>query len=150
MAPRAELVRMLLFEERFALAVSNLLSPVRAYRRATMVPDDGRRADPNAIATREQAPTDIDVISRLREDRIEAADLVERPFAERHVAARNVLRRPVVQHDVRGPARRAIDALGQPWVFRRYRVRPADRDHVGLLEGRGQVGKPVGVGPRVG
>src|SRR5262245_2979511 len=103
MAPWAELVRMLAFEERFAPTVSNLLSPVRAYRRTTMVPDDGRRTEANAVATREQAPRDIDIISRLREDRIKTADLFESPFAKCHIAARNVLRGPVVQHDVRGP-----------------------------------------------
>src|SRR3989442_9632728 len=117
-APGIELVRVLPLQEGLGLAVSDLLSPVRLHRWATMVPDDRRRAEADPVAPLEQAPADVHVVRRFLEDRVEPADFLQSALPERHVAARDVLGRSIVEHYLRRAARRSVDALRDPAVFR--------------------------------
>ena len=142
-------MRVLPLQEGLGLAVSDLLSPVRLHRWATMVPDDRRRAEADPVAPLEQAPADVHVVRRFLEDRVEPADFLQSALPERHVAARDVLGRSIVEHYLRRAARRSVDALRDPAVFRWHQVRPADADDVGFQKGRGQVGQPVRIGPSV-
>ena len=140
---------MLALEPSLGLAVAHLLAPERFHRWSSVMPYDRRRAEADPVAQIEKAPADVYVVGGLGEDGVEPADFLERPLAEGHVATRDVLGRLVVEHDLRGSARRAVDALGHPRVFGRHQVRAADADHVRLEKGRIQVREPIGISPSV-
>src|SRR5438552_18984213 len=82
-----------------------------------MMPDDRRGAEADAIPPIEEAPANVHVIRGFGEDRIEPADLLESPLAERHVTARNVLSRLVIQHNLGRPSRRPVHALRAPGIL---------------------------------
>ena len=94
---------MLEVEERLRLPVTHLLLEVRLHRVAPIVPDGRRGAEADGVVAVLEPPAEVDVVPGGGEDRLEAADILERLLGERHVAAGNVLRDLVVQEDVRRP-----------------------------------------------
>ncbi len=138
----------------FALAVADLLAPVRLYRCTVVMPDErgGRKADSPAASL--QSPAHVDIVAGAEIDRIEAADRDERLAPERHVAARDVLGDPIVQQDVRRAAGSAGDALRHGRVVRGHHVGAARSDDIRREERLHEEGQPVavraGVGVRVG
>src|SRR5215471_16615856 len=81
-----EVFRMLCGQQGLGLAVALLLLEIGLDRRAAVIPDETRRAETNPVAAFLQAPADVHVIPRFAIDRIEAADFVQGPFVECHVA----------------------------------------------------------------
>jgi len=73
--PGVELIRMLFFQERLSKSIPDLLSPIVPGRWSSVMPDESRWIESDLIALLQKAPTDIDVIPCLCEDRIESADL---------------------------------------------------------------------------
>ena len=139
----------LALEQRLGPAVAALLAQVAADGVAALVPDHrrGREADRPA-----RSPAGASRGRRRRRRRgsgIEAAEAVEAPTAERHVAARDVLGRASSKRTWIGPARRARDAAATVAVVARRDVRAADRRESALLEGVDEVLEPVRVRPRV-
>ena len=61
-----------------ALAVADLLPPVRLHRRAVVVPDERRRGESDLPAPRLQPPAHVHIVSRAEVDRVEAADRQQR------------------------------------------------------------------------
>src|SRR5215203_3736783 len=95
-----EILRVFHHQERFGFAVARLLFQIGFYGRAPVVPDEAGWTEPDAVTGLLQAPAHIHVISSLAINRIEAANVIERPFVEGHVAAGNVLGLAIVQHHV--------------------------------------------------
>ena len=131
-AKRIEAFRVLAHEQGFGIAVTALLLQIGANGRAPIVPDKSRRAEPYAQACLLHAPTQIHVIARLVENGIKAANLAQRPFVERHVAAWNVLCLAIRQHDMRRAARGSHDRRCHQRVFRGQKVGPADASEFAL------------------
>ena len=104
-AETVEVLRMPPFQDGLGLAVARLLLEVGADRVAPVVPDEASRAEADPVAALLEPPADVHVVAGLPEDRVEAADLLQRPSVERHVAARDVLREAVGEHHVGGAAR---------------------------------------------
>ena len=114
------------------------------------MPDKGRRAETDLEARLLQAPAQVHVVARLVEHRVEPADLLQRPFVERHVAAGNVLGLAVGQHHVRRSARRSHDRRGHQRILRRQEVGAAHAREAALQQTAHQVIQPVLVRPAVG
>ena len=128
-----------------ALAVTDLLAPVRLDRRAVVVPDERRGRESDLPASRLQPPADVDIVVGAQVDRIEATDGQERLAAKRHVAARHVLGDAIVQQDVRRPPRGTRDALRHRRIVGRHDVRPPGADHIGDEKWLHEICEPVGV-----
>ena len=84
------------------------------------------------------------------ENRIEPANLLQRPLVKRHVAARNVLRLAVGQHDVRRAARRNHDRRRHQRVLRRQEVGAAHARKSAPQQPARQIVEPVLVRPAIG
>ena len=145
-----ELVRMVRHQPAFAFAVADLLAPVRADRRAMVMPHQRRRREADLPAARLQPPAHVHIVAGAEVDRIEAADRDERLAAERHVAAGHVLGDAIVEQHVRRPARRARDALRHRRIVGRHDVRTAGADDVGGEERLDEIRQPVAIDARVG
>src|SRR5438094_9429303 len=114
MAGDVVLLRPLSLQEPLGPAVAHLLSPERAHRVAAMVPDHGRRAEPQRLPAFPQPPAQVDIVSGDTELRIEAAHRLEAGLADGHVAPWNVLRFLIGHEHVSGVARRLGNARGEP------------------------------------
>src|SRR5262245_40478942 len=90
-----------------------------------MVPDDGPRAKRNRLIADQQLPADIDVVARGAMGVIKAADFQQRVSAKRHVAARDMLGRLVVEEHMCGIAGSKIDAGRCETVAWRGQIWPA-------------------------
>src|SRR5262249_2367926 len=130
-------------------AVAVLLLEVGADRVAAPVPDQRGRVEAERPAARLQAPADVDVVAGGPELRVVAADRVEAVAPKGRVAARDVLGHAVGQQDVHGPARRVVDAVGDPAGAGRRDVGAAHAGVRGGHEGPGEVAEPVPVGEGV-
>ena len=108
-----------------------------------MLPDHGRRTEPQPAATRLQAPAEIHVIARHPELRIETAHGLKPGLSEGHVATRNVFRLVVGKEHVRGSAGGVRDATGNRSVIRKGDVRAAYARIIGVQEDDGEVAQPV-------
>ena len=128
--------RVLAHQQGLRLPVTALLSHVSPDGRAPVVPDKGRRAETNLQARLLQAPAQVHVVARPVEDRIEPAHLRQRPLVERHVAAGDVLRLAVGQHDVRRAARRRHHRCGHQRVLRRQEIGTTDTCKLALQQTR--------------
>src|SRR5262249_18012263 len=133
-----------------ALAVADLLSPIRSDRIAMVMPDERRGAESQMPAALLQSPADVHVVAGLGVSRIEAAHLFERPPAKGHIASRNVLGDRIVE----GPVPRASGPRREPWpdptaAFRRD-VGPAPPNRVGRQERLNEICQPVRVDARIG
>src|SRR5213083_2784701 len=106
------LLRPLSLQEPLGPAVAQLLSPERAHRVTAMVPDHGRRAEPQRLAALPQPPAQVDVVSSDAELGIEAAHRLEADPADGHVAPGNVLRFLIGNENVSGIARCIGNAFG--------------------------------------
>ena len=102
MAPRIKLIGHLSFEQRFRVAIADLLTPVCSDGWPAMMPDQRRWAETQLIAVLQQTPANINIVRRFPEDGIEAADCQQRRFAERHVATGDVFSVLVIEHDLSG------------------------------------------------
>src|SRR5881397_2371071 len=91
-----------------------------------MMPNNCRWTEPKRPALLLQAPTNIHVITRHSELRIEAADSLQRRHAKSHVAPGNMFRLPVCQQDMDRPARRVRDAICDEAITRRRNIRTAN------------------------
>ena len=138
-------LRPLPFEERLGLAIALLLLPIGAHGIAVVMPDHGRRTEPQPAATRLQAPAEIHVIARHPELRIETAHGLKPGLSEGHVATRNVFRLAVGEEHVRGSAGGVRDATGNRTVIRKGDVRAAYACIIGVQEDDGKVAQPVRV-----
>ena len=96
-----------------AFPVPYLLTPERPDRPPVVVPDERRGRESDSLTLRLQPPADIDVVAGALVDGVETTDRQQRIAPERHVAARDVLRDPILEQHVDGPARRARHTLGQ-------------------------------------
>src|SRR4030095_14955300 len=102
-----ELLRMLPQEPGLALAVADLLPPVRGNGRPMVVPNERGRGKANLPASGLQPPADVDVVSRTQKRRIETSDGQQGVAPEGHVAARHVFGDSIVEKHVCRGARRA-------------------------------------------
>src|SRR5438034_2340566 len=91
-------------EERLGSTVAFLLLPERAHRVSPMVPHDRSWTEAELPTRLLQLPAHVHIVASDAELRIEAADRLQRRFPEGHVAARDVLRLPVGEDDVRRAA----------------------------------------------
>ena len=148
--PVEELLRMMGHQPRFALAVADLLPPVRLDRRPVVMPDERRSRESDLPAPRLQPPAHVDIVAGAQVDRVEAADREERLAAERHVAAGHVLGDAIVEQHVRRFARRARDALRHRRIVVRDDVRSAGADDVRGQEGLDEKRQPVAIDAHVG
>ena len=114
-----------------------------------VMPDERRWCESDPLMLGLQAPAHVDVIARAQVDRIETIDGKQRVAAERHVAAGNVFGDPIIEQDVRGPAGRTRDALGNPGIIRGNHVRTARTDNIRGEERLHQVSQPVGLDANV-
>ena len=76
------------------------------------MPDEGRRAEPEHVPGLEQAPADVDIVSRHAELGVETAHVFECLLAEGHVAAGDVLGLAVGDQHVNRRAGRICQAAG--------------------------------------
>ena len=97
-----------------ALAVAMLLLQVGCHRGSPVMPDKSRMGKADLVTAFLKSPADVDIVTGLAIDRIEAANLLQGPFVEDHVAAWNVFREPVGQHDMGGASRGNHDGRGGP------------------------------------
>lgn len=132
-------------EEGFGGAVAGLLAEISADGGAAVVPDESGRREPEAPAAALEPPADIDVVARLTEDGIEAADRLESPLPEGHVAARDVLGEAVVEEDMHGTSRGRHDQGGDRWIVGREEVGSADAGDRRVEQSGDQEAQPVGV-----
>src|SRR5438552_14108749 len=86
-------------------AVAALLADERTNAVAAVVQDLRGRRERDRAAAVEEPPTDVDVVARRAVDRVEAANLLEVPAAEGHIAARYVFCPLVGEQDLHGAAR---------------------------------------------
>ena len=149
-APVEKLFGMVGHQPAFALAVADLLTPVRLHRRAMVMPDERRRREADLPAARLQPPAHVHIVAGAQVDRIEAADREERLAAERHVAAGHVLGDAIVEQHVRRSAGRARDALRHRRIVGRHDVRSAGADDVRGEERLDEERQPVAIDARVG
>ena len=61
-----------------------------------VMPDERGRRECDSAPCRLQAPADIDVVTRAKKDRIEAADRQQRRSPDGEVATWNVVREPII------------------------------------------------------
>ena len=133
-APAGELVGMLEVEQAFGLAVAGLLVKIASRRAAAVVPDHRAGCERDPVALVLEPPAKIDVVAGSSKLRVEPVDRFQDLAAKRHVAARDVLGRLVVDEHVRRLAgrRRHAGARSQPPAGRH--VRPADGRRPGAFE----------------
>src|SRR5215831_16360348 len=91
MAGRIVLLWPFAFEQRLSSPIVQLLFPISPHQVAAMMPDHSSGVEPHRPALSLQPPTNVDVITCDTELRVKSADRLEGSFAERHVAAGNVL-----------------------------------------------------------
>src|SRR5262245_35717534 len=88
------------FEQRFSLPIGRLLFPLRSDRVPAWVPDHSGGVEPHRPPLFLQPPANVDIITGDTKLRVESPDRPEGSFAERHVAAGNVLCLLVREQDV--------------------------------------------------
>src|SRR5436189_3969665 len=103
-AEKAEVFRVLANQQRFRFAIAGLLLQVSANRRTPIVPHKAGWTESEFETAFLKAPAHIDIVARLAKEGVEAADFLQRPFVECHVASRAVLGLAVGQPDVRPAA----------------------------------------------
>src|SRR5688500_13309833 len=119
MAHGNEPLRVLDCQHGLGAPVSLLLAIVSFYSTTAMMPNHCRRRKANAVAFGEESPADVDIVARLTELRIKAADRNERAAPERHIAARHMFGALVVKHNMARIAGARRDALCRPIVVGR-------------------------------
>src|SRR5205823_276731 len=70
-----EIFRMLAHQQGFCFPIAALLLEIRSDCGAPEMPNEGCRAETDFVACLLQPPANVGIITRLAEDRIEAADL---------------------------------------------------------------------------
>ena len=88
---------MLLEQHGLSLTITHLLLQIGLDRLATVVPHDGGWTEANAMAAFLQTPADVDIITSRCLSRIKTTYLGQRLRPERHIAARDVLSRVIVE-----------------------------------------------------
>ena len=133
------LVRPAALEHGLRATILALLAPVGTDRTPRLVPNESRGAETEPMSGRQETPADVDVVAGDAELGTKPANLLERPLAERHVAARDVLGLPVGDQHVNRGARRVGEAADDRRAGGRRHVRAADAGIAGALEGGGDV-----------
>src|SRR5260370_41964494 len=90
------------------------------------MPDHGRRTEAQCSALLLQAPTQVYIVARDAELRIESADCLNCQPSEGHVAPRYVLRNLIRKQDVYRPPRCVRHAIGNSSVTARGNIGTAD------------------------
>src|SRR5215467_4180530 len=111
MSGRVVLPRPFLLQQSLRAPIALLLLPIRLERVAAVMPHHRRGRETNH-ADLTQAPAGVDVVTGRAEDRIEAANLLQRLSPDREIASRNMLCNFVSQQNVDGTAGRVGHALG--------------------------------------
>ena len=111
-----------------------------------MVPDHGRGVETHRPALFLQPPANIDVITRDTKLRVKSADRLEGSFAERHIAAGNVLRLLIGKEDMDWAAGCIGHTISDRSVARRCDVWASHGCMGRMDEGCRKISKPVGVG----
>ena len=106
-------------QQRFGFAITFLLFHERAQGEATMMPDDGRRAERDLTTGLLDAPAEINVIARFMVFGIESADVFKPPAVPRHVTPRDVLGDCVGKQHMARASRRCCDTSLHPVLRRR-------------------------------
>src|SRR5215472_16002785 len=88
------------FEQRLSLPIVQLLFPIGSHRVPAMVPDHSSGVEPHRPPLFLQPSANVDIITGDTKLRVESPDRPEVSFAERHVAAGNVLCLLVSEQDV--------------------------------------------------
>ena len=144
-----ELLRVMRIEPRLALAVADLLTPIRLHRRTMVVPDERRRREADSLLPGLQSPAHVHVVAGAQVHRVESVDGQQGVAAKRHVAAGHVLGDAIVEQHLRRSAGRARDALRHQRIVWRHHVRTAGADHVGGQERLHEIGEPVRIDAHV-
>ena len=113
-----------------------------------MMPDDGRGTEAERPPLLLQPPTDVHVIARRVELRIEAADGLQRGDPKGHVAAGNVFGLAIGQQHMDRPPRGMGHAIGNQTIAGRRDIWAADASKVlaaRIQERRDQVSQPLPV-----
>src|SRR4029450_2602002 len=134
------------FEQRLSFPIVQLLFPIRPHRVAAMVPDHSSGVEPHRPALFLQPQTNIDVITRDTKLRVKSADRLKGSFAERHVAAGNVLCLLIGKEDMDWAAGCIGHTISDRSVGRRCNVWAAHGCMGRMDEGCRKISKPVGVG----
>src|SRR4051812_1464050 len=103
MSDRIVVLRPLLFEQGFGLAVAFLLAPVHRYRISPVMPVHRACVEADRSAALHQTPAQVDIVTRRAITWVETGDRNERASAERHVATGDVLRKRIAQQYVHRP-----------------------------------------------
>ena len=140
----AVFLRPLPLQQGFCPTVIQLLLPVGPHRPATVVPDHGARAETEFPPPGLDPPADIHVIPGDAESGVEPANLHQRRLAEGHVAAGDVFRLVVREHDMNRSTWRDGNAIRHEPVPR-MDVGPTDPDVIRPQETVSQEFEPVEV-----
>src|SRR5262245_13113457 len=122
MAGRVVLIWPFAFQQLFSSPIFTLCFPICSHRVAAMVPDHGSGVEPHRPPLFLHPPANIDVITGDTKLRVESADRPEVSFAERHVAAGNVLCLLVREQDVDWAAGCIGYTISDRSVARRWNV----------------------------
>src|SRR5262245_12861692 len=104
-----------------------------------MVPDHGRRIEPDGPAPLLELPADVDIVARHAEARVIAADVRETVPPKGGIAAWDVLGQLVREQDVYRSPRSVRNTAGDRAVARRGDVRATDPRVVGAQVRRREV-----------
>ena len=130
---------MLQLQHGFGATVTTLLPEKRGNRFSAMMPHHGTGRKTDLVPGVQHSPKDVDIVSRLTELRIKSTDVQQNISAKRHVAARNMFRKMIVQHHVTWVSGTKGDALRCPTVRSRGDVRAASGFHTRSFERVGEM-----------
>src|SRR5438094_6547921 len=120
------LFRPLSLEHGLGLAVAHLLFPILPHRPTIVMPDHGRRTEPEFPALLPCSPTNIHVVTSLPKLRIKSIDGLQPAPAESHVTAGNVLCFAIGKEHMGRTSRRVDDTIRSISVIRDWYVRALD------------------------
>ena len=107
---------MLELEQCFSFTVTRLLFQIGARTLPAMVPHKRTRCKRDPLARLLQAPTHVDIVTRLAKLGIKPADLLQGVSMERHVAAGNMFRELIAFQDVGWLPWASRDTGGEPTI----------------------------------
>lgn len=137
---------MLQLQHGFGATIATLLPEKRGNRFPTMMPHHGAGGKADLVSGVQHSPKDVDIVSRLTELRIKSTDVQQNISAKRHIAARNMFRKMIVQHDVTWVSGAKGNALRCPTVGSRGDVRAAGGFHTRIFERVDEMQQPVAIG----
>src|SRR5687767_9150403 len=139
-------MRVLELDHRFRSAIPLLLPQIGTDRRATMMPDQRRRRVTDLQTGIDEPPADVHIISGDAKLLIKSAKAQQRIPFECHVAAGNVLRLAVIDHDMAWIAGTDRDTPRGPVIARWSEIWAADRIHLLIDHASHEIRQPSLVG----